>query len=106
MGSRAGVANLRTIEFIRAYDRMLERYPDPLEVCFRLLKSRKQTIQIQAATQLLQYRYPKLAAVKVESEQPAQLSMSWDDGGGTVIDAKPADDVIAEIEALSNEQRQ
>lgn len=103
-GRPLGAANLRTMEFIKAYNELLAKYPDPLEVCFRLLKSRKQTIQIQAATQLLQYRYPKLAAVKLEGERPAQMKLGWDEDPDT-IDAPPPKELIDSIEAISNEQQ-
>ncbi len=100
-GRKLGAANLRTMEFIKAYNELLVKYPDPLEVCFRLLKSRKQTIQIQAATQLLQYRYPKLAAVKLEGEQPKQMMLGWDDDP-SIIDAPPPRELIEQVEAINN----
>ena len=100
--SRAGVANLRTIEFIREYDAMLLKYPDPMETLFRLLKSRKQNIKLQAATQLLQYRYPKLAAVKLDGEGPSQMSLGWDEDPD-VIEGKPANDVIEQIQQLHDQ---
>ena len=77
MPRTAGSTNHRTLEFIQHYDRLLKKYEDPVEVCFKLLKSRKQGFKLQAASILMAYRYPKMVAQKIEVEEVGQLELSW-----------------------------
>lgn len=98
----AGTKNLRTVEFIAKFEALSKKYDDPVEVLFRMLKSRKQSIKLQAAKELLPYRYPKLAAAHITSEQPTQMSLGWENEG-FVIDVEPSADEIAAIQQLSDE---
>ncbi len=72
-----GSKNLRTLEFIQHYDQLATRYTDPVEILFKLLRSRKQTIKLQAASILVGYRYPKLMAQKIEIEAAGQMVLGW-----------------------------
>ena len=101
MARTLGAAGTTTIEFRQKFDSLVDKHGDPVEVLFRLLKSRKQSIKIQAATNLLQYRYPKLAAAALAVDGPNQLSLSWDNDAVT-IDAKPTDETMQAIEAIAN----
>lgn len=105
MARTVGSTNRRSLEFISKFDNMCLVHKDPVEVLFRLLKSRKQSVQIQAARELMQYRYPKLAAAHLQVEGPNQLSLGWDlDHESLQLDIKPNDSVIAEIEALAEKE--
>lgn len=77
-GRPAGTPNHRTLEFIKHYDDLLIRNKDPVEVLFKLLNSRKQSIKVQSASILIGYRFPKLVAQKIEVEGASQIAMSWD----------------------------
>lgn len=105
---QVGTANRKTLEFIQEFDRLKQQHNvDPVEVLFRLLKSRKQSIKIQAARELMTYRYPKLAAAHIQVDGPEQIEMRWqqdsEDGAtGLVIDAAPSDEIVKEIEVINN----
>ena len=75
---RQGVATIKTIEYVTEYNRLSKIHADPLEVLFRMLKSRKLPIRLAAATTLVSYRFPKQAIIKAEVEHAEQLIMSWD----------------------------
>lgn len=82
MGRPVGSKNIKTLEFVRKYDRLLEQYGDPVEVLF-ILANRKRGVEvgdrIRAAGMLLPYRYPKLTSENVAQEQ-GELTLVWSDG--------------------------
>lgn len=103
MPRSSGATNLRTLEFIQQFEELKKKHGDPVECLFRLMKSRKQTIQIQAASKLMEYRYPKLAAAHITTDQPTQLSLGWEESGFTIeAEALPDERVVKQIEELAS----
>lgn len=76
-GRKPGSANKRTLEFFQQYDALVKKYGDPIEAAFKLKNSRKHSIKLGAISLLLQYRYPKLAAVAIVDDTADQLTLSW-----------------------------
>jgi hypothetical protein len=107
MPRQSGTSNKITIEYQMVYDQMVKKYGDPVEVLFRLLKSRKQGIRIQAASTLVSYKYPKLAAAAIGIEGPGQLSLSWNEDTSELdIQANQPDPrIINEIEGLADARK-
>jgi hypothetical protein len=87
-------------EFATRYEELVHREgADPLVVMFKLLKSRKHGIKFQAARELLQYRFPKLASAQVAVEQAGQMIMSWE----TPLEDKPSEEEFAQLTAIVGE---
>ncbi len=86
-----GAVGFKTLEFAQSYEKCLlnKKYKDPVQVLFQLMNSRKQAIQVQAASVLLSYRYPKHAVAKLEIERPGQIIMKWEE----TIDHPPVDPI-------------
>ncbi len=96
-----GTKGKHTIEFATRYEELIQRTgSDPLVVLFKLLKSRKKSIQVQAAKELLQYRYPKLASAQLQVEQSAQMIMTWEE---TVALDAPSEKELANLSAIVGE---
>lgn len=87
MARLIGQSTASTQEFRQLYDKQLAKKGgrDPIVVLFDLLKSRKQGIKLNAAKELLSYRFPKQASIQATVEQAGQLLLSWDE----VIDLPP-----------------
>lgn len=79
MARPVGSVNKGSEEYARKYETLVEQYGDPMIVLFKLTRSRTQSIKLQAARELMQYRYPKLAAAQVEAQAAAQMVMMWED---------------------------
>ncbi len=73
-----GAISKHTLEYKQRYETMLLKYGDPLEVLFKLMKSRKKSVQLQAASVLISYRFPKIAVAQLETETATQLTMLWE----------------------------
>ncbi len=73
-----GAINKSTHEYRERYETLLIKHGDPLEVLFKLMKCRKKSIQVQAASALISYRYPKIAVAQIETETATQLTMLWE----------------------------
>ena len=83
-----GDKNKGANEYSRLYEQMIvEEGINPVRVLFKLMKSRVQTVRLQAAATALKYRFPTQAAAKLEVEQARQMIMSWDE---SIIDQPPA----------------
>ena len=93
---KKGSTNKRTMEFIEAYEGLKDRYNiDPVEVLFKLCKSRNPSIRKQAASELLPYRYPKQASIQLEPDTVEQFEFVWSYEGETIeVDALPGLDKI------------
>lgn len=98
MGRLIGQSTASTQEFRQLYDKRLAKYGDPIDVLFSMLKSRKQTIRLNAAKELLSYRFPKQASIQAQVEQAGQLVLSWDE----TIDLPPKE--IIELEVIPNDE--
>lgn len=98
MGRQTGVANVKTLEYIKEYDRLCKVYSDPLEVIFKMLNARKQQIKLAAAQTLISYRYPKQAVLKAEIEQAGQMILAWEES----IDLPPPAplDITQQVEVI------
>ena len=99
MGRLVGSASTSTIEFRNEYDKRIAKYGDPIEVLFKMLKSRKQSVKFAAAKELLTYRFPKQASIQAQVEQAGQLVMSWDE----TIDLPPEN--VIELEVIPNDEQ-
>jgi len=79
MARTKGAVAKRTIEFAQLYDELVAKTGvNPVEVLFKLCKSRDKSIRRQAAADLMPYRYAKQAAVQVSNEPQTEFSFSWD----------------------------
>lgn len=86
MARQVGILNKRRTEYEELYETMcLKHNVNPIEVAIKLCKSRNQAIKIQAVRTVLEYRFPKQAAVAVAVESAGQLVMSW----GETVDEQP-----------------
>jgi hypothetical protein len=75
-----GDKNKGANEYSRLYEQMvIEENVNPVRVLFKLMKSRVQTVRLQAAATALKYRFPTQAAAKLEVEQAKQMIMTWDE---------------------------
>lgn len=103
MGRLVGSASSSTIEFRQLYDKQIEKTgQDPIVVLFKLLSSRKVSIKLGAARELLSYRFPKQASIQAQVEEAGQLVLSWED----TIDLPPRDIIEldpASVEVLTND---
>jgi len=85
-----GSLNKKTLEYCQIYDQHIMNGDDnPVDVLFKLLKNRKASIKLQAARELLSYRYPKQAVAKLEIEQAGQIVMNWEQS----IEQPPAEPI-------------
>lgn len=103
MSREVGVLNKRRSEYENLYETYVIKYKlDPVDVLFKLMRSRNQAIKIQAAKAVLEYRFPKQAAVAVAVESASQLVMSWgeqsDEQPAELMDLERDDSVIQTIE--------
>lgn len=74
-----GSKNVGNNEFAIQYEQLVyEEKVDPVRVLFKLLKSRTNSIKIQAAGHLLRYRFPTQKAATLELEAAGQIVMSWE----------------------------
>lgn len=91
MGRKVGSTNKRTMEFIAEYDALKASYGvDPIEVLFKLCKSRNPSIRKQAASELLPYRYPKQASIQLTPDTVEQFEFVWNTEGETYdVDTLP-----------------
>ena len=90
-----------THEFATRYEELIQKTgADPLMVLFKLMKSRTQSIKLQAAKELLQYRFPKLASAQLQVEQAAQMVMTWE--ADHQLD-KPSAEELANLSAITGE---
>ena len=78
MSKPVGTPNKKTAEFVSLYETLALKHGDPVLVLFKLMKSRTQSIKLQAAKELLSYRYPKQATATLELETAQQLVMTWE----------------------------
>jgi len=79
MGRPAGASNKRTKEFVSLYETLvIETKVNPVEVLFKLCKSKNVNVRRQAASDLLPYRYPKQAAEAPEIEAQNEFLFSWE----------------------------
>ncbi len=85
MARTKGSVGKKTLDYVQSYDVLSLKYTNPLEVLFKLLSSRKQNIRLQAAKELVSYRYPKQAVAHLELEAQGQLVLAWEES----IDIKP-----------------
>lgn len=75
-----GSKNKGKTDFARQYETLvLEEGVNPLRVLFKLCKSRTQSIRLQAAKEVISYRYPKQATATLELEAAGQMVMSWEE---------------------------
>jgi hypothetical protein len=101
MSRTPGSRGKHTHEFAERYEALIQKTgADPLIVLFKLLKSRNQPIKLQAAKELLQYRYPKLASAQIAVEAAGQMLMDWE--VPLELDA-PTSDELANLSAIVGE---
>ena len=83
-GRPAGSKNVRTLEFIVLYDQLIAKLNiDPVEVLFRLCRSRDPNIRSRAATALVNKRFPQQLAIAPVSEgETLPIAFTWKDSPG------------------------
>ena len=82
MARTLGALNQSTIEFRDKLEQYLAtgKYPDPVEVLLRLLKSRKPSIRLQAAKCLVENQYPRNLSARLDvDDEGGQLTLAWGD---------------------------
>ena len=100
MGRQIGQLNTATIQFVEEYDRLLAtgKYESPVEILFKLTKSRTQSMRYQAASKLLEYRYPKsVREATITPGEQGELRLSW----GECSDEQPEPIDVEEYEVLT-----
>ncbi len=101
MPSRAGSPNQTARDFAELYEHMIqETGTNPVVVLFKLMRARSNAIKLQAAKELLQYRYPKQASVVVQPEAAAQMVLLWDDHPEL---EQPSDEELEKLTAITAE---
>jgi len=77
MARPLGSKNLSSMEFKELFETMVsETGLHPVRVLFKLLRSRKAELKLQAAKALLPYRYAVQKTVHVDA--PTQMVLGWD----------------------------
>jgi predicted ATPase len=90
-----------SVQFATRYEELIQKTgSDPLVVLFKLLKCRTRSIQLQAAKELLQYRFPKLASAQLQIEEAGQMIMTWED---TPALDKPSEQELADLSVITGE---
>lgn len=107
MARAVGSKNRNTYEFFARYDKLCTENIDPLQLMFQICAGKAEEVEsltvldekgtpaiyksindagfrVEAAKQLLSYRYPKLKSVELKTEQEdTQMDIGW-------LDAPPA----------------
>lgn len=74
-----GSVNKSTLAFCQAYDALVEKLNiDPVEVLFRLCRSRDLSIRVRAARALIGKRFPQQLAIRPVEAQ-SELDFTWSD---------------------------
>lgn len=80
-GRREGVKNKKTTDYLQLYDKYKRKYGCPVEVLFLIANGDDKTEhKINAARNLLPYRFAKLAAEPPAETLQGELTLVWSDG--------------------------
>lgn len=95
---------------VERYDRLAEQFGDPMTTLFVMqsttIGSADENVRLQAAKELLPYRYPKLRASEttINAQGAGQVNIQINIGGGPLPPARPALDTpppAVEVDPLS-----
>ena len=74
-----GSVNKSTLAFAQAYDALVEKLGvDPVEVLFKLCRSKDLSIRVRAARALIGKRFPQQLAIRPVEAQ-SELDFTWSD---------------------------
>jgi hypothetical protein len=81
MARQTGAKNKKTLEYLQLYDKYLNEFGCPVKVLFKIANGRYKTEhKINAARNLLPYRFAKLAAEQPQQQEQGELTLVWSDG--------------------------
>lgn len=97
MARTQGATSIRTLEFIRKYESLASEYVDPCELLFQIAAASKKigkpwerSHRLQAASTLMQYRYPRLKAMELSAgDDTPTVQISWLDEDSLPIPPQP-----------------
>ena len=80
MARTEGAKNVKTIEFVQLYDKLVDLYGCPVKALFQIANNKRadKGHRIQAAKTLLPYRYSKRETEKPDDGIQGELYLAWD----------------------------
>jgi hypothetical protein len=105
MARKEGSKNRNTLDFYQRFDKLCKTHGDPLILMFKIAGNKDSKIskdfdpshRLEAAKQLLSYRYPRLKAIEVDNKSDdKQIEITWlesDAGSNSIQPEQVAKDV-------------